>query len=264
MIDNPILMAAAVIPAIVLLVKVYKADRVEKEPLSLLLSLIFLGIISTFAAMVLETVGQDIIGNFLTKDTIAYNLVLYYVVVGLSEEGSKYVLLKYRTWKSRQFNYLFDGVIYAVFVSLGFALWENIAYVGQYGFSTAIVRAVTAVPGHACFGVFMGCYYSYAKRAYNEGKYGKAKSYKLKAFLVPAFIHGTYDFLTTFQSTAATAVFIIFVIVMFIIAYNRINTLSKNDRSIQYRGFDNFYNDESHDKTDSSFDYYENDPNHHR
>lgn len=95
-------------------------------------------------------------GILLPQSSTAYNVLLYFVVVALSEEGFKYLLLKKRTWYSSEFNCQFDGVVYAVFVALGFALWENISYVLMYGLGTAAVRAVTAVPGHACFGVFMG------------------------------------------------------------------------------------------------------------
>ena len=42
---NPILIAAAVIPAIVLLVRVEKADRLEKESRRLLLSLVIFGVV---------------------------------------------------------------------------------------------------------------------------------------------------------------------------------------------------------------------------
>ena len=241
MIYNPFLMAAAVIPAVILLVKVYKSDKSEKESKGLLLSLVILGIISTFIAIVAENIGQSILNSFLKEGTVLYNLLMYYIVVGMSEEGAKYLLLKKRTWKSQEFNYLFDGVVYAVFVSLGFALWENIAYVGQYGFSTAVARAVTAIPGHASFGVFMGCYYSYAKRAYNRGQLAKSKSLRIIAFLIPAFIHGTYDFLTTFETYLSSLVFLVFVIILFITAYRRVNTLSKNDRSIQYHTIEPAY-----------------------
>ena len=238
---NPFLMAAAVIPAVILLIKVYKSDKREKEPAGMLISLVVLGILSTFIALILENIGQSILDRFFIKDSVIYNVLLYYVVVAMSEEGAKYLLLKKRTWKSQEFNFLFDGVVYAVFVSLGFALWENIAYVGQYGFATALIRAVTAVPGHAVFGVFMGCYYSYAKRAYNQGKPLQCKVNRKKAFLVPALIHGTYDFLATLESDFSSLIFLAFVIVMFAAAYKRVHTLSKNDRAIQYRTIDPIY-----------------------
>ncbi len=155
---NPILIAAAVIPAIVLLRFVYKEDRLDKESPGLLLSLVIFGILSTFAAIVTEQIGEAILGILLPQSSTAYNVLLYFVVVALSEEGFKYLLLKKRTWYSSEFNCQFDGIVYAVFVALGFALRENISYVLMYGLGTAAIRAVTAVPGHACFGVFMGAF----------------------------------------------------------------------------------------------------------
>ena len=72
---------------------------------------------------------------------MAYNAIMYFGIVAFSEEGAKYFLLRRRTWHSAAFNCQFDGVVYAVFVALGFALWENISYVLMYGLSTALVRA---------------------------------------------------------------------------------------------------------------------------
>jgi hypothetical protein len=45
------------------------------------------------------------------------------------------------------FSQKFDGIVYAVFVSMGFAAIENIMYVFDYGYQTGLVRAFTAVPG---------------------------------------------------------------------------------------------------------------------
>ena len=161
---NPILIAAAVIPAVFLLVHVYRADKLEKEPAPLLISLVLYGIAATFIALLLERFGSWLLGRYFPENSTPYNVLMYFGVVAFSEEGAKYFLLKRRTWNSAAFNCQFDGVVYAVFVSLGFALWENISYVLMYGLSTALVRAVTAVPGHACFGVFMGVWYGLAKR----------------------------------------------------------------------------------------------------
>ena len=58
---DPVLAAAAIIPAVVLLIKVYQADRLEKEPVSLILSLVFFGVLSTAIAMVLEQVGTAVL-----------------------------------------------------------------------------------------------------------------------------------------------------------------------------------------------------------
>ena len=90
---NPILIAAAVIPAIVLLRFVYKEDRLDKESPRLLLSLVLFGIIATFAALISEQIGETVLALIVPQDTTAYNAILYFIVVALSEEGFKYLLL---------------------------------------------------------------------------------------------------------------------------------------------------------------------------
>ena len=210
---NPILIAAAVIPAIVLLRFVYKEDRLDKESPGLLLSLVIFGIL-------------------LPQSSTAYNVLLYFIVVALSEEGFKYLLLKKRTWYSGEFNCQFDGIVYAVFVALGFALWENISYVLMYGLGTAAVRAVTAVPGHACFGVFMGAFYGLAKRYDNFGDEYRSRRCRRLAVLVPVLLHGTYDFIATYEYDGYAWIFVAFVVLLFAAAYRMIKKPSRDDRFI--------------------------------
>lgn len=229
---NPILIVAAILPAIFLLVRVYRADRLEREPPLLLLSLVLYGILATSLALVTERLGTMLLGSLWEKDTLLYRVLLYFVVVAFSEEGFKYLLLKNRTWHSPAFNCQFDGVVYATFVSLGFALWENISYVLQYGFGTAMIRAVTAVPGHACFGVFMGAWYGLAKRYDNAGKRLASRVCRWLSFLLPAFMHGCYDFIATIENVHYGWVFVAFIAVMFAIALLVIRNMSKHDRYI--------------------------------
>ena len=90
---DPILTIAAIVPAVVLLVMVYKADKLDKEPRGLLIKLIFLGIISTMIAVVLETIGQYVLSP-LNPNSLIYNVLMYFGVVAFSEEWAKYVVLK--------------------------------------------------------------------------------------------------------------------------------------------------------------------------
>ena len=137
-----LLIALAILPAVALMIYIYKQDRLEQEPLRMIISLATLGVVSTFLAMITESVGMAVLGNLFSESSLAYRVLLYFIVVGLSEEGFKYLVLKIGTWRSPEFNCKFDGVVYAVAVSLGFAVWENIKYVMTYGFATALVRAV--------------------------------------------------------------------------------------------------------------------------
>lgn len=229
---NPILIAAAVIPAVFLLVHVYRADKLEKEPAPLLISLVLYGIAATFIALLLERFGSWLLGRYFPENSTPYNVLMYFGVVAFSEEGAKYFLLKRRTWNSAAFNCQFDGVVYAVFVSLGFALWENISYVLMYGLSTALVRAVTAVPGHACFGVFMGVYYGRAKRYDNDGDLVNAKRCRTMAVLMPALLHGAYDFIATMEDPNCEWMFLVFVLALFAVSLKLVRVGSHSDRYI--------------------------------
>lgn len=229
---NIILIAAAVIPAVLLLIYVYKADRLEKEPASLLGVLLLQGIISTALAAYAERIGAKVLNAVLSDGSLLYQVLFNFLVVGLAEEGFKFLLLKRRTWNSPSFNCQFDGVVYAVFVSLGFALWENIDYVVMYGFGTAVLRAVTAVPGHACFGVFMGAWYGLAKSHERHGHAQYAKICLRLSLLCPVLLHGIYDLIASSDRDGALTVFIAFIAIMFLAAYLTIKNLSRRDRFI--------------------------------
>lgn len=227
---NLILIAAAIIPAVFLMIKVYRSDRLEPESPSLLWSLALAGVLSALLALVAERVLGSLTRLIFGNGTI-YQILLYFVVVGLSEEGAKYLLLKRRTWNSWEFNCQYDAVVYAVFVSLGFALWENISYVLHFGFTTALVRAVTAIPGHTCFGVFMGAFYGMARRAENSGQHEASRLYRVLAVLVPVLLHGTYDYIASVDGS--TWYFIAFIAVLFAIAYSLVVRMSRADRYIK-------------------------------
>lgn len=225
-----LLILAAVIPAIVLLVKVYRSDRLERESPYLIGRLVISGIISTFFALVSEKLFGTLLSMVVPLDSKLYGILLYFGVVAVSEEVAKYVLLRKRTWNDFEFNCQFDGIVYATAVSLGFALWENISYVTMYGFSTALVRAITAVPGHACFGIFMGIFYGLAKSNDYIGLDNKAKMYNVLSVLVPVLLHGTYDYIATISTNDLSWLFVAFVLVLFVVSYILVGRMAKNDK----------------------------------
>jgi len=159
-----------------------------------------------------------------------YQVLLYFVVVACSEEGAKYFMLKRTSWNSDEFNCQFDGIVYAVFVSLGFALWENISYVMHYGFSVALIRALTAIPGHTCFGVFMGLFYGVARKFENRGETGKASQFRWLSVIVPAVLHGAYDYIASVD--AGTILFVVFIVALFFVSYRIVSRMSKVDHYI--------------------------------
>jgi RsiW-degrading membrane proteinase PrsW (M82 family) len=227
---NIFLVIAAVIPALFLMIRAYKSDRLEKEPPALLWRLAIAGVLASLIALVVERVLGYVLNAAVAQDSKLYDVLLYFVVVAFGEEGAKYFMLRRRTWRSPEFNCQYDGVVYALFVSLGFGLWENISYVMTYGLSTAIIRAITAIPGHACFGVFMGAFYGMAKRRYNEDDPGSSKALRILAVLLPALLHGAYDYIASTDGSIWG--FIAYIVVLFIVSFVLIGRMAKNDKYI--------------------------------
>ena len=237
MLNSILLILAAVIPAVLLLVKVYRTDKLEPESPRLLAGLIIAGILSAILAIFEESVLTYVLDMVLYNGSLLYKLILFYLIVAGSEESSKYLLMKWRTWKNPEFDCRFDGVIYAVFTSLGFALLENIFYVFDQGFETALIRAFTAIPGHACFGIFMGIFYAIAKEYDYMGNKSQSSLYRKLSVLVPALIHGTYDFIATMQNTASVILFFIFIGAVFYIASRLINKMARQDHYMTWHAF---------------------------
>ena len=228
---NLLLIAAAIIPAVFLMIKVYQSDRLEKESGLLIWQLVKAGILSSLIAMVAERILSYMLNEAVPQSSAAYDVLLYFIVVAVSEESAKYLMLKRNTWRSPEFNCMYDGVVYAVFISLGFGLWENISYVLTYGLSTAVVRAVTAIPGHACFGVFMGVFYAIAKKYEVEGFENDSRIYRVISVLVPVLLHGAYDYIASTYTSGWY--FVIFVAALFTVSFILVSKKAKSDRYIQ-------------------------------
>lgn len=226
---NPGLIIAAIAPAIYWINRVYRADRLEQESMPMIKRLVRSGILATLIALVLERLGFWLLDQFVSPESPVYMIILYFGIVAFAEEGAKYFELRTNSWNSPEFNCQFDGILYAVLVALGFALWENVSYVLNYGFQTAVIRALTAVPGHASFGVFMGVFYSAAKKAQQRGDKGSMKFYSFLAVLIPALIHGAYDYIATMQTEDINYLFFIFIIILFIASNGIVKKTAKKD-----------------------------------
>ena len=179
-------------------------------------------------------VGSELLGGMIFEripfaSEIQANFWKYLIVVALSEEFFKYILMKKATWKNINFNCTYDGVVYAVFTSLGFAILENFLYIIDGGIKTALIRAVTAIPGHASFGVFMGVFYGIAKKYQSRDNEGASLFFRILAVFMPTLLHGIYDFSTTLGSLW---LFLGFIIAMFLFAFKMIHVMSDNDTII--------------------------------
>ena len=224
-------LAITVAPAIGLLLYVRKKDQLEPEPRGLVWSLFFMGFGSAAMSFVLELIGMLALSNALREKSLIFELARWFIVVGLSEEFSKYLMVRLRTWKNRNFDCLFDGLVYAVAVSAGFALLENVIYLFGYGVGAVLLRAVVSVPAHICFAVIMGTWYSAAKNCQLMGDEKKSARFRRLAVFLPAVAHGLFDLLASHTSSGLVlALFIVYVIAMFIVSFRLMKKMSENDR----------------------------------
>ena len=222
----------ALAPVIYLLYEIYKADRL-KEPTGLLIKLFIGGLLSVIPAVFLELMlDEPIKSMFNYNPSVMYYIVEAFVGVALIEEGCKYIFLRLFSWNNPNFDDTFDGIIYAVFVSLGFAALENILYVIQGGITVAVSRALLSIPGHMCFSIVMGFYYSRAKRCAVRGDGAGVTSYTLKGLFGATFCHGFYDACAVIGSNFAMILFFAFVIAMFYFCRRIVLYESVNDQHI--------------------------------
>ena len=230
MMTNELLMLA-VIPVVILLVYIYHKDPVEKEPGKLLALLLMWGVLSIIPVILLEGAGITLLQYWPYYD-LTFLLLENFLVIALVDEGCKFFFLWWRTWKNPAFDYAFDGIVYAVFVSMGFALAENIGYVFEYGFYTAVFRSFTAIPGHCVFAVFMGYFYAQAAAARVDGNASKVRSNMLLAVFVPMLCHGTYDVLATINDEVTLAIFFVFLIAMVAVGISMVRREARKARRL--------------------------------
>ena len=234
-----IFLLAALIPPLVLMVMVYRQDKIEKEPISLIIRLVLFGFLSTIPAVILEIVADAVISAVFGRSYMLYLLISNFIGVAAIEEGCKYFFLKTQTWNHPAFNYRFDGIVYAVSVSLGFAALENVEYVFMYGLGTAVSRALLAIPLHCICGIFMGHYYGEAKLAEVKGWNHLCSQNLTMAILVPTLLHGFYDFAISADGAIFTLIFLAYVVILDVAAIRSIRRFSDEDISFyQDQGFD--------------------------
>ena len=211
------LISVALAPALIAAIYLYMRDKYEKEPWHLLGFGVLYGGLVTVPIVHTENFVTRFIPN--TAGVLGEAAFLAFAVAALVEEFYKYAVLFFLVWRNRNFNEPFDGIVYAAFISLGFAGTENVLYVLNPelgGMETALSRALFAVPGHALFGIAMGYYFAMARFE------PRRKFYFLSlALLMPFLLHGTYNFILLSQMPYLMVVFAAYVVWLWISGFRK-------------------------------------------
>ncbi|WP_256757261.1 glutamic-type intramembrane protease PrsW [Cohnella sp. WQ 127256] len=179
------ILAASIAPGIALLVYFYWKDRYDTEPVSIVIRMFLTGVLIVIPIMIVQR------GLVLWWGESPFTFS--FIISSGVEEFFKWFVLYHIIYNHTEFDEPYDGIVYAVAVSLGFATLENVlyAFLQPATFSTLMMRALLPVSGHALFGVFMG--YSLGKAKFSVGR--SVKIHLGLSLLLPIIWHGVYDFI---------------------------------------------------------------------
>ena len=220
------LLYLAIVPVIFLLAFIYKKDT-KSEPMNMVVKIFFLGVFSCIPTVIVEL----LLGNMFSTDefsSLARLFINVFIGVALVEEFFKWIIVKLVGYNNSNHDETYDAIVYSVFASRVFACFENIGYVFSYGFDTALVRAFSAVPGHACFGVIMGYFFSKAKQSVHNGSNNEGM-YLLLSLVIPTLVHTIYDFLIFSSVELLSIIWFLFVITLFIVCFILVSKAAKEN-----------------------------------
>lgn len=175
-------LAAAVAPGLALLTYFYLKDRYDSEPLHMVLRVFIMGVLMVLPVMIIQRGMMMWLGENPYLEAI--------VISGGVEEFVKWFVIYHIIYNHTEFDEPYDGILYSVAVSLGFATVENVlyAFAGNASVSVMFLRALLPVSGHAMFAVIMGYYMGRAKFTPDRKRW-----FLVLSLILPFFWHSLYD-----------------------------------------------------------------------
>lgn len=184
----------AAVPSVALVVYFYRRDSGRPEPLALVWQVFLWGFVSVLPAAIIEQLTEGLLSQLGVASSV---LVSSFLVAGLVEELSKFLVVRLFIYHRPAFDEVTDGIVYTIVAGLGFAFFENILYSAG---PTAIIllRGCTAVPLHAIAAGIMG-YYIGKSRFFSRPQF-------IRGIAAAVLFHGLYDYLLFGRSWTALLV----------------------------------------------------------
>jgi len=168
----------------------YKKDIHEPEPVEKVRKVLLWGALVSVLAVLLELPLQYAVQHTFAAGSLSLAFFNAFLVAATVEELCKYLVVRKTIYDDPEFNEPYDGIVYCVAASLGFAIAENILYVLSGGIGVAILRALLSVPAHALFGVFLGYFMGLSKFA----EPSRRLRFHMVGLVIAIATHGLYDF----------------------------------------------------------------------
>ncbi len=185
---------AVIAPALLWAAYHYHKDRHQPEPLVVLAALYVLGVVmgwvNAHSYEAWRALGVDTNAYALAQHGDWWGLLSFSVVViGLGEELSKFLPFLLLASHLKHFDEPIDGIIYASFVALGFASFENLHHLPHLNGWEAVGRALASPAVHVVFSSVWG--YTFGCAVLRGRGRGWAAAVGLT---LAALAHGLYDF----------------------------------------------------------------------
>ncbi|GIF76824.1 PrsW family intramembrane metalloprotease [Asanoa siamensis] len=201
-------LAAAILPVPVLVACFLWLDRYEPEPAKLLAVAFTWGaFVATLAAYGVNSFAADRFAQWGLPESLVAVLVAPFIEETMKALGPALILVLYR----REFSGITDGIVYCGLSAVGFAMVENILYLGGHGYAagreevgpafgaqmlilTFIVRIFLTGFAHPLFTSMTGIGLGIAARSADRWVRVCAP---LAGLLVAMMLHGTWNLLPT-------------------------------------------------------------------
>ncbi len=191
--------AAAVAPALLMLWLVIAADERPGPPAQ-----VWIAFLLGAASISLLGIARAPFASILAVPGNPWTTMGLRSVFGVAapEEIVKVLVIAAVSWKRRSFADPMDTVVYGAAAGLGFAAYENLAYLVQHADmwrSLAALRSVLTVPFHGALGIIAGAYIAIARAGTALGAHrhhrdwARITSWALVLF-APVALHAAFDF----------------------------------------------------------------------
>lgn len=202
---------------------VKRFDRARPEPTWLVLSTFALGGLSVVPAGLVEA-GYSAATPWLDPSVMTLGgqlwalpvaIAVFTLVVGVSEEGAKFIAAWSLPRQRREFDEPVDGIIYGCAAALGFAAVENVKYfaLGRMSGVIVAVRAFVTVPAHLFFGAIWG--YAMGRELVSR------RTNALEFLALAALAHGAFDAILSIDGMQPVATLLVLVLAFAFVAMLR-------------------------------------------
>jgi len=194
---------AAIIPMLTYLLIIWKLDRYDREPFSLVIINYIYGAVG---AILLAIIGSGLISaafSFLVSDAQTLLRIESIIVAPVVEETTKGFFL-FLMVANKKFDNITDGIVYGGAIGLGFGMTENFFYFLFYSqsfndwLSIVIIRTLFSGVMHCVSTGTLGAFLGYAKFKPRIIK----MTFPVLGLAIAMFIHFLWNLSVSFNSTA--------------------------------------------------------------